>query len=207
MKRLTILSFILLCVLAVTSCEEPVVEIKVSSLTLNSESLSMTEGESFKLNATVAPDNATDKTVIWSTSDAGIANVEDGMVTAVKPGTATITAASKDGGAKVTCPVTVAAKIIPVSSITLSQKEVSLDVGETVTLKATVKPENTTEAVVWTSNNPSVATVKDGVVTAVKTGAASITATAGDKNASCTITVKDTFIEVTSISLNETSLS
>ncbi|MBO7479523.1 MAG: Ig domain-containing protein [Bacteroidales bacterium] len=205
MKRLTILSFILLCVLAVTSCEEPVVEIKVSSLTLNSESLSMTEGESFKLNATVAPDNATDKTVIWSTSDAGIANVEDGMVTAVKPGTATITAASKDGGAKVTCPVTVAAKIIPVSSITLSQKEVSLDVGETVTLKATVKPENTTEAVVWTSNNPSVATVKDGVVTAVKTGAASITATAGDKNASCTITVKDTFIEVTSISLNETS--
>lgn len=205
MKRLTILSIILISILSITSCEEPVVEIKVSSVTLNSESLSMTEGESFKLNATVAPDNATDKTVIWSTSDAGIANVEDGMVTAVKAGTATITAASKDGGAKVTCPVTVSAKVIPVSSITLSQKEAVLDVGETVTLKATVKPENTTEPVVWTSNNPSVATVKDGVVTAVKTGAASITATAGDKNASCTITVKDTFIEVTSISLNETS--
>lgn len=207
MKRLTILSFILLCVLAVTSCEEPVVEIKVSSVTLNSESLSMTEGESFKLNATVAPDNATDKTVIWSTSDAGIANVEDGMVTAVKPGTATITAASKDGGAKVTCPVTVAAREVPVESITLSQSEATLTKGETVTLKATVKPENTTETVVWTTNNASVATVKDGVVTAVGIGAASITATAGGKNASCTVTVKESYIAVTSISLNQTSIS
>ena len=72
MKRLTILSIILISILSITSCEEPVVEIKVSSVTLNSESLSMTEGESFKLNATVAPDNATDKTVLWSSSNASM---------------------------------------------------------------------------------------------------------------------------------------
>ena len=208
MKRLFFVSFMLLFILALSSCEEPVVEIKVSSITLNSESLSMTEGETFKLNATVSPDNATDKTVIWSTSDAGIANVEEGVVTAVREGSATITAASKDGGAKVTCPVTVAPKVIDVTGITLSRQEAIMNPGETLTLTATVKPDDATDkTVTWTSNNISVASVKDGVVTAVSIGAASITATAGGKSATCTITVKEAYIEVTSVTLNQTSVS
>ena len=208
MKRLSAISLMLFLILALASCEEPVLEIKVSAITLNSESLSMTEGDTFKLNATVSPDNATDKTVIWTSSDAGIVSVDDGAVTAVKPGSATITVASKDGGAKATCPVIVTARNIPVESVTLNQQEATMTPGQTLALTATVKPDNATDKdVVWTSNNSSVATVKDGTVTAVGLGAASITATAGGKNASCTITVKEAYIEVTSVTLNQTSFT
>ena len=72
----------LVLLLSLFSCEEPVV--KVSSIVLNSETLEMTEGETFKLTATVSPDNATDKTVIWSSSNASIASIEAGLVTAVR---------------------------------------------------------------------------------------------------------------------------
>lgn len=206
MKRLFLSSILLALIFCLYSCEEPVVT--VSSITLNSTALDMTEGDSYRLTATVLPDNATDKTVIWSSSNASIASVEDGVVTAVKEGAATITVASKDGGARAACEVMVAAKVIDVESITLSQKEATITVGESLTLKATVLPENATDkTVTWTSNNTSVATVSDGVVKAVGAGSASITATAGGKNATCTITVKEAVIAVTSVTLSKTSLS
>ena len=166
MKRLSLFSFLLTIIFCLTSCEEPVVT--VSSIILNSSALDMTEGDSFKLTATVRPDNATDKTLIWSSSNASIASVEDGLVTAVKEGAATITVASKDGGAKATCEVTVATRVIDVESVTLDQKEATLTVGKSLTLKATVLPDNATDkTVTWTSNNTSVATVSNGEVKAV----------------------------------------
>ena len=206
MKRLSLFSILLTLIFCLYSCEEPVVT--VSSITLNSTALDLTEGDSFKLTATVSPDNATDKTVIWSSSNASIASVEDGLVTAVKEGAATITVASKDGGARATCEVTVAARVIDVESVTLSQKEAELTVGKSLTLTATVLPEDATDkTVTWTSNNTSVATVTNGEVKAISAGTASITATAGGKNATCTITVKEAYIDVTSVTLNKTSLS
>ena len=206
MKRLFLSSILLALIFCLYSCEEPVVT--VSSITLNSTALDMTEGDSYRLTATVLPDNATDKTVIWSSSNASIASVEDGVVTAVKEGAATITVASKDGGARAACEVMVAAKVIDVESISLSQKEATITVGESLTLKATVLPDKATDkTVTWTSNNTSVATVSDGVVKAVGAGSASITATAGGKNATCTITVKEAVIAVTSVTLSKTSLS
>ena len=208
MKRLSVISWMLISILTLSACREQVIEIKVSSIALNSAALSLTEGESYKLNATVSPDNASDKSIIWSSSDAGIASVEDGMVTAVKEGSAVITAASKDGGASATCPVTVSARNIPVESITLNMNELVMRAGNTYSLTATVKPDDATDKkVTWTTNNPSVATVEDGLVTAVGKGAASITATAGGKNASCTVTVKEATIHVTSVTLDQTSLS
>lgn len=206
MKRLSIFSLLLTIIFSICSCQEP--EVKVTAIILNSTSLSMTEGDSFKLTATVSPDNATDKSVIWSSSNASIADVTDGVVTAVKEGAATITVASRDGGARATCEVAVAARIIDVESVTLSQKEAEIIVGKTLTLTATVLPENATDkTVTWTSNNTAVATVDNGVVTAVKPGSASITATAGGKNASCTVTVKEDYIDVTSVTLSKTSYS
>ena len=206
MKRLSLFSILLTLIFCLNSCEEPVVN--VSSITLNSTSLDMTEGDSFKLIATVSPDNATDKSVVWSSSNASIASVEDGVVTAVKEGNVTITVASKDGGARAACEVTVAAKVIEVESVTLSQKEATITVGKSLTLTATVLPENATDkTVTWTSNNTSVATVENGEVKAVSVGTASITATAGGKNATCTITVKEAYIEVTSVTLDRTSYS
>ena len=206
MKRLSLFSFLLTIIFCLTSCEEPVVT--VSSIILNSSALDMTEGDSFKLTATVRPDNATDKTLIWSSSNASIASVEDGLVTAVKEGAATITVASKDGGARATCEVTVATRVIDVESVTLDQKEATLTVGKSLTLKATVLPDNASDkTVTWTSNNTSVATVSNGEVKAVGVGSASITASAGGKNATCTITVKEAYIDVTSVTLSQTSLS
>ena len=179
----------------------------VESVSLNKKELSLTEGESETLTATVKPDNATDKTVTWSSSDASVATVDaTGKVTAVKAGTATITA--KAGDKSATCTVTVKAKVIPVTSITLNKASLDLTEGETETLTATVGPDNATDkTVTWSTSDSSVATVDaSGKVTAVKAGTATITAKSGDKSATCTVTVKARVIPVTSITLNKASL-
>ena len=157
----------------------------VTSVTLSQTSATLEVGNTMTLTATVNPADATDKTVTWSTSDATVATVVNGEVTAKKIGTATITAMAGDKEA--TCSITV---VIPVNSITLNQTSATLKVGETVTLTATVNPDDATDkTVTWSTSNATVATVVDGVVTARKIGAATITAMAGGKEATCVITV------------------
>ena len=166
--------------------------VPVESVSLDKTSLELTEGGTARLTATILPDNATNKNVTWSTSDASIATVTDGVVTAVAPGTATITVTTEDGSKTATCAVTVAAATVPVTGVTLNKTSTSLYVGDTETLTATVAPDNATDrAVNWTSSNPSVATVENGVVTAVGAGTATITVTTQDNDytASCTVTV------------------
>ena len=173
----------------------------VKEISLNKTSASLKVGETVTLSATVKPDDATDKSVTWSTSDATIATVSDGLVTAKKIGTASITA--KAGDKTATCTITVVAT--PVTSVTLNKTSASLKVGETVTLSATVKPDDATDkSVTWSTADATIATVSDGLVTAKKLGTAIITAKAGDKTATCTITVVAT--PVTSISLNMSSV-
>jgi len=96
------------------------------------------------------------------------------------------------GGKEATCAVTVEKKIISVTGITLNQNEATLIEGESLTLTATVAPDNATDkTVAWSSSNAAVATVdNNGVVTAVAEGTATITAKAGDKSATCVVTVK-----------------
>ena len=184
------------------TCEITVEATPVTSVTLDKTSVSLKVKETATLTATVAPDDATDKTVTWTSSNDGIVSVDDGVVTALKLGTATITA--KAGDQTATCEITVEAT--PVTSITLDRTSVSLRTNETVTLTATVNPDDATDkTVTWSSSNSYVATVKDGVVTAVSPGTATITARAGDQTASCVITVEAT--QVTGISLNKTSVS
>ena len=180
--------------------------IPVSSISVNPTSLTLEEGETSNITATVNPSNATDKTVTWSSSSTAVATVKDGVVTAVKEGSATITA--KAGGKTATCAVTVKGKFVAVTSVTLDKTSLEMTEGEEITLAATIKPENATEKdVTWTSDKTDVATVKDGKVTAVKEGTATITAKAGDQTATCKVTVKKGFVEVTSITLDKTSLS
>ena len=176
--------------------------VEVSSINFDKTGVSLKVGETVTLTATVKPDDATDKTVTWSTSDASVATVSDGVVTAIKLGSATIRA--KAGDKEATCAITVEAT--PVTSVTLDQTSASLKVGETVSLTATVKPDDATDkTVTWSTSDASVATVSDGVVTAIKLGSATIRAKAGDKEATCAITVEAT--PVTSVTLDQTSAS
>ena len=166
--------------------------IPVQSVSLDKTSLELTEGGTGTLIATVEPNNATNKNVTWSTSNASIATVNNGEVTAVSAGTATITATAD--GKSATCTVTVTAATVPVTGVTLNKTSTSLYVGDTETLTPTITPDNATNKnVTWSSDDTSVATVDaSGLVTAVARGTAVITATAADgsgANASCTVTV------------------
>ena len=184
------------------TCSISVVPIPVTSVTLDQTNASLKVGETVTLTATVKPDDATDNSVTWSTSDASVATVDNGVVTAKKVGSATITAKVSDKSA--TCSTSVVPT--PVTSVTLNKANASLKVGETISLTATVKPDDATDkTVTWETSEASVATITDGVVTAIKLGSATITAKAGDKSAVCAITVIPT--PVTSVTLNQPSAS
>ena len=170
--------------------------IHVTSVSLDKTSLELTEGGTGTLIATVEPNNATNRNVTWESSNTSVATVDaNGLVTAVSAGTATITATAD--GKSATCTVTVTAATVPVTGVTLSQTQASLYYNRTpntLTLTATVAPDNATnQAVTWTSSDSTVAAVdQNGVVTALARGTAVITATAADgrgASASCTVTV------------------
>ena len=208
LNRITsaICSFLMM---ALISCTEEPAPIAVTSVTLDSSSITLVEGETYELMATVSPSNAENKKVIWTSSNSSVASVKEGVVTALKAGKATVTAKSDDGGKTATCEVTVNAKVYPVTSVSLNKSTATLTEGETLTLTATVNPSNATNKnVSWKSSNTSVATVSNGKVTAVKAGSATITVTTedGDKTATCEVTVK-AIVNVTSVSLNKTTAS
>ena len=181
--------------------------IAVESIELNKTKLELTEGDSDILVATVKPDDATDKTVTWVSSDESIVTVDDGgTVKAIKEGKASI--AAKAGEKKAVCEVIVNKKVIAVESITLDKTTITMLEDESTVLTATVKPDNATDKTIsWSSSDTNVATVNEGRVTSIKEGKTIITAKAGDKEATCEVTVNKRVIEVTSITLNYTDLS
>ena len=184
-------------------CTEKETQVEVSSVSLNTATIEMVEGETFSLMATVLPKDAEYDGVTWASSNASVASVNSGTVTAVKEGTATITASA--GGKSATCSVKVSAKIVAVTSITLDKTSLSMQVGETETLTATIKPDDATDkTVVWTSSDGSVASVSNGKITALKSGKATITAKSGTCSAECMVTVS---VNTESITLDKTTLS
>ena len=202
-----------------TACNKQPETISVTGITLNPTSYELIEGESVTITATVSPSDAANKNVQWSSSNPDI-QVSNGKVTAsFKPGAATtavngremlgkgtITAKTEDGGKTATCEITVFAKTIAVTGISMSEDCLFLTKGQSYTLKATVVPDNATNKTVqWTTSDASVATVdQNGTVNAISSGNATITASAGDKSATCAVSV---IIPVTSITLNKTSLT
>ena len=171
------------------------VNYKVTGVSLDKTNLNLNVGVEATLTPTITPDNATDKSVEWKSDDTGVATVnENGKVTAVGLGTTTITVTTTDGDFKDICTVTVTEPpTVSVTSVTLDKTSLTLDVGGSSTLTATVKPDDATnKAVTWSSSNENVATVNNGVVTAVGAGTATITAAASDgsgKTATCEVTV------------------
>ena len=187
--------------------QTPVVE--VESVSLNKSEMTLTEGESETLAATVTPENAENKSIIWSSNNEAVATVDaNGTVIAKRAGTAVITATSTNGKSA-GCTVTVEKKQIPVTEVRLSESTVGIVEGSTYKLTATVLPENTTDSknVSWSSNNEAVATVDaNGNVTAKRAGTAVITATSTNgKTAGCTVTVSKKEIPITEVRLNKST--
>lgn len=159
----------------------------LKSISLNKTELALRKGKTEKLSVTYNPEDADEKDVTWTSSNPAVATVTDGKIDALKDGTAVITAAVEDKTA--TCTVTV--KEEPLQSISLNKTSMELAKTENETLEVTYNPVDTTDdkTVTWTSANTGVAIVENGVVTGVGVGTTTITATVGNKTATCDITV------------------
>ena len=198
------------CTVNVTE-EEQEMNIPITQISISDDQYkALTIGQSTQLSAIILPENASDKSVTWSSSNSSIATVNsDGLVKAVGIGSATIKCRANDGsGVTATCVIDVFA--IFVSKIELSISECSLEKGETKQLNATINPNNATnKSVIWVSSNTSVANVdNNGLVTAIEPGAATIICKALDgSNVQGTCIVTVTPKKVQSISLNVTSLT
>ena len=169
------------CIVTVTATRP------VESISLNQSELTFEDWAEKPLHVNFVPTNATNRNVTWKSDNESVATVSrSGMVTPVSNGTADITATTEDGGKTATCKVTVE---IPELTLSLDKTELTLtQTEEQQKLTATVSdPE---EKVTWLSSDPFVATVtRDGTVTAIANGTATITASARDKTASCTVKV------------------
>ena len=177
---------------ACTATSEPE-EVRATSVTLSQTRLELTEGGQAPLEASVLPEDATDKTIVWASSKESVAIVNsDGIVEALSVGTAYITATNKASGKSAKCEVNVASKVIHVTGIAIDKPRLSMTEGEEQKLMVTIAPENATnKSVVWKSDNEAVATVSDGVVKALKNGSATISATTidGEITARCIVSV------------------
>lgn len=174
------------------SCEVVVVRY-VSDIQLSSYELDLAVGEEAKLTAIVNPSNATEQTLLWESADKSVAEVEDGLVRALRNGTTDIIVSAVDGS-NIRAFCRVAVKTL-VSSILIEPKEFKLSVGGFKQLEVSILPESATNKdLVWSSSEPSVAGVQNGLVLGFDKGIATISASATDDSgvvASCTVEVVD----------------
>ncbi len=180
--------------------------IDVESVTLNKSSLTIELEEEEQLQATVLPADATQKDLLWTSSDNTIVIVDNtGKITPVKKGTAHILVTTIDGGLQDKCDITVY-KLVSVSDVNLTISALTLELNETEQLSINIEPDNATNpAIEWSSSNENVAKVSSsGIVTPVAPGTAIITATSVDGNHTdeCTITVFDQ-TKVSGVSLDK----
>lgn len=174
--------------------------IPVEGISLDKNALSLAKGDSAKLTPSVLPEDA-DAEVSWSSSDTSVAKVDsNGVVTAVGKGSATIAAKADSYTAK--CEVTVT---VPLDSIEITGTTDTIKKGQTTKLEVVYNPTDTTDSkdVTWSSSDTNVATVSnDGIVTALKDGTVTITATVGDKTDTYVIVVQE--IKLTAIDIQDT---
>lgn len=165
----------------------------VTKITLDTTNVTMWAGATRQLGVSIEPANADIKTVTYGSSNPDVATVSsNGLITAKKKGTATITVTATDGSGKsASCAVIVKQ---PVTGIQITPNGFTLVKGDVKDLKANVSPADADNPdVIWTSSNTNIAAVSSkGQVTAVNEGSCVITATCKDNasiSASCTIVV------------------
>ena len=177
-----------------------------TSISVSPTSLSLDVNQTANLTATVYPSNAT-TTLTWNSSNTTVAKVSSGKVTAVGTGTCVITVKTSNGKSA-TCNVTVTEPVVNPTSVSVSPSSLSLEVNQSANLTATVYPSNATTTLTWSSSNNNVAKVSNGKVTAVSVGDCKITVkTSNGKTAYCDVTVKQSEVLPTSVSVSPTSLS
>ncbi len=189
--------------------------IPVQNVELAPTTKGINTGATFTLNATISPANATNKNIIWKSSNESVATVTgEGLsatVRGVTAGTATIRATSADNNSKYAeCKVTVTDPVVKVTGVSLDPASATVKVGATKNLTAGITPSNATnKKVSWNSSNTKVATVTgsglSATVKGISPGKATITVKTedGGKTASCTVTVPP--VPVTGITLDKNS--
>ena len=173
--------------------EPPPQTVAVTGVTLNKTSISLEVDASETLTAEVTPQNATNKAVVWSSSNGAVATVDNtGKVTAMAIGVTTVTVMTGDGGKTATCDVTVTTKVV--TGVSLNKTTISFVIGDSETLIATITPTDAeNKNVTWSSSNEAVATVDNtGNVMAVGAGVTTVTVATDDggKTATCEVMVE-----------------
>ena len=144
-------------------------KVNARSIELDITKIDLLDDASQKITATVLPENTTDKTVTWTSSDENIAKVdENGNITAINPGTCLITVETTNGKSE---SVSVTVSPILVSEIKVDVEEVVLDIDESIEIHATIIPDNATDKTLsWNVEDINIATIEDGKITAKAEG-------------------------------------
>lgn len=195
----------------IARCSVTVEPISVTGISLDKTSLHLLVGDTETLSATITPDNATSPSISWDTSDKEVVLVENGVVTAVGAGTATITAISSSFVAE--CLVEVST--VDAESLTFDVTSKELTEEESFIINASILPENVTSKVVeWNVGDETVISIEpfdakesDNIVsakvTALKAGATEITATINGVNAKCSVAVNPKVVPVVPVKIGD----
>lgn len=163
--------------------------VSIDSLDISPSSISIKKGDTYQLLATTVPSNATNNSMIWTSSNESVVTVENGQVKGNKIGSATIYA--QIDGIKAKAQVNVVENIIEISSINLKEETLEMNIGESQTLSLDYLPTNATnKAFKWESNNTNVISVINGRITAVGSGEAIVTASSDSKSDSVKVVVR-----------------
>ena len=190
------------------------VDVEVSGVVISNSSIELKKGDTKKLSVKVMPENATDKSVVWISSNSNIVSVDNGNIVAKESGIALVSVISSDGKYKSSCEVLVtdsnsSSDYIDVVGIKLSEKDISLKVGEKFKLSVTIYPDNAKDKKIsWSSSNSDVVSVDSkGNVVAKKNGTAAIIVSTADGkyNAKCNVIVKSD--EATIVNVDKVVLS
>ena len=189
-------------------------EVKVDKIILNPSSLSLNVGDSKQVSAIIEPENATNRELVWTSSNPSVATVDNnGVVKGVSPGTTTITVKTKDGTVVSEIIVTILAPTptpLVIESLKFPQDNISIKKGDELGLVVEVIPsELASSKLTWTSSDPSIVSVdENGVIKGLKEGTATITVTSPNgKTAIVKVTVVTDEVKVDKIILTPSSLS
>lgn len=168
----------------------------IKDITLSIDNATIQKGSTDSIKITITPEDATDE-IIWESSNPSIVSVDNGMITGITSGKATITARSKDGNVSDSIEITVYSKV---NEVILNKESVTLLKGNSISISANILPEDASvKEIIWSSENTEIATVENGMISAISEGATNIIAKAKNEDiqAICKVTVKELPEEVT----------